>query len=123
MLLSGWQPVLVCTLRRVRLRLRHPWFLRVFGLRVAPSLSEMATGLFYAVKVQNLDLQELPLAKWTARAALDSRVRWRAVRNRTAAWCLMTDGRNLSCAMLTTQTVLRWPRYDPENICHVRGAV
>jgi endonuclease YncB( thermonuclease family) len=39
---------------------------------------------------------------------------------RTAAWCLMANGRNLSCAMLATQTVLRWPRYDPENICNVR---
>jgi endonuclease YncB( thermonuclease family) len=42
--------------------------------------------------------------------------------DRTAAWCLMANARNLSCAMLATQTVLRWPRYDPENICHVRGA-
>jgi endonuclease YncB( thermonuclease family) len=39
---------------------------------------------------------------------------------RTAAWCLLADGRNLSCSMMATQTVLRWPRYDPTNICHVK---
>lgn len=34
-----------------------------------------------------------------------------AGRNRTGAFCKMTDGRNLSCAMLATGTVARWDRY------------
>jgi endonuclease YncB( thermonuclease family) len=42
---------------------------------------------------------------------------------RTAAWCLLADGRNLSCSMMATQTVLRWPRYDPTNICHVKETI
>lgn len=31
--------------------------------------------------------------------------------NRTAAWCTLPDGRDLSCAMLRTGTVLIWRRY------------
>ena len=33
--------------------------------------------------------------------------------NRTGASCTMADGRNLSCAMLATGTVLRWDRFWP----------
>jgi len=40
---------------------------------------------------------------------------------RTAAWCLNTNSQNLSCEILATGTVLRWPSYDPENICNVRS--
>jgi endonuclease YncB( thermonuclease family) len=36
---------------------------------------------------------------------------------RTAAWCILADGRNLSCAMIASGTVVRWPRFDPDNIC------
>lgn len=37
---------------------------------------------------------------------------------RTGAFCRMADGRNLSCAMLATRTVLRWDRYwRPEWVC------
>lgn len=35
---------------------------------------------------------------------------------RTAAFCRMADGRNLSCAMLATGTVLRWDRFWPNTI-------
>lgn len=31
--------------------------------------------------------------------------------NRTGAFCLLADGRNLSCAMLATGTVVRWDRF------------
>ena len=31
--------------------------------------------------------------------------------NRTGAWCALPDGRDLSCAMVATGTVLRWARY------------
>lgn len=37
--------------------------------------------------------------------------------NRTAAWCVMADGRDLSCAMVATGTVLRWARYWRQHIC------
>jgi endonuclease YncB( thermonuclease family) len=37
--------------------------------------------------------------------------------NRTAAWCRMPDGRNLSCEMIASGTALRWPKYDPDNSC------
>ena len=36
--------------------------------------------------------------------------------SRTGAFCLMVDGRNLSCAMLATRTVLRWDRYWRRDI-------
>ena len=39
----------------------------------------------------------------------------RAGGNRTAAFCTLGDGRNLSCAMLATGTVLRWDRYWPRD--------
>lgn len=31
--------------------------------------------------------------------------------NRTGAFCLLADGRNLSCTMLATGTVVRWDRF------------
>ena len=31
--------------------------------------------------------------------------------NRTAAWCTLADGRDLSCAMISTGTVEIWVRY------------
>jgi endonuclease YncB( thermonuclease family) len=31
--------------------------------------------------------------------------------NRTAAWCTLADGRDLSCAAIATGTMLRWDRY------------
>lgn len=31
--------------------------------------------------------------------------------NRTAAWCRLPTGADLSCAMIRTRTVLRWDRY------------
>jgi len=34
--------------------------------------------------------------------------------SRTAAWCSLPNGRDLSCAMIATRTVVRWPRYDPQ---------
>tara|TARA_R110002094_G_scaffold190917_1_gene165472 strand:- start:2866 stop:3420 length:555 start_codon:yes stop_codon:yes gene_type:complete len=37
--------------------------------------------------------------------------------DRTAAWCLLADGRNVSCEMITSGTVLRWKTYDLENVC------
>ena len=36
---------------------------------------------------------------------------------RTAAWCTLPDGRNLSCAMVKTGTALRWARFDREGRC------
>lgn len=30
---------------------------------------------------------------------------------RTAAFCILPDGRNLSCAMLATKTVIRWRQF------------
>ena len=32
--------------------------------------------------------------------------------SRTAAWCSLSDGRDLSCAMVATRTVARWPQFD-----------
>lgn len=40
--------------------------------------------------------------------------------DRTAAWCLLPDGQNLSCAMIETRTAVRWVRYDPANLCRAR---
>lgn len=37
--------------------------------------------------------------------------------SRTAAWCSLPNGRDLSCAMVATGTALRWARYDPSNRC------
>lgn len=37
--------------------------------------------------------------------------------SRTAAWCKLPDGRDLSCAMIETRTAVRWLRYDPKNRC------
>jgi endonuclease YncB( thermonuclease family) len=37
--------------------------------------------------------------------------------NRTAAWCVLPDGRDLSCAMVRTGTVLRWDRYWRPHRC------
>lgn len=36
---------------------------------------------------------------------------------RTAAWCRLPDGRDLSCAMVATGTVLRWQRYWGDHLC------
>lgn len=43
--------------------------------------------------------------------ALKCRSAGDARHGRTAAWCTLPDGRNLSCAMLATKTVARWRRY------------
>lgn len=37
--------------------------------------------------------------------------------NRTGAWCTLADGRDLSCAMVATGTVLRWRRYWGNHRC------
>ncbi len=37
--------------------------------------------------------------------------------NRTGAWCTLADGRDLSCAMVATGTVLRWQRYWGNHRC------
>ena len=37
--------------------------------------------------------------------------------NRTGAWCTLPDGRDLSCAMVATGTVLRWERYWGNHRC------
>jgi endonuclease YncB( thermonuclease family) len=34
---------------------------------------------------------------------------------RTVGRCALPDGRDLSCAMIATRTVLRWPRHDREG--------
>jgi len=36
---------------------------------------------------------------------------------RTAAWCRLPSGADLSCAMIATGTVLRWDRYWRGNRC------
>ena len=41
--------------------------------------------------------------------------------DRTAAWCSSPGGRDLSCAMLASHTVLRWVRYDPADRCRAGG--
>lgn len=38
--------------------------------------------------------------------------------SRTAAWCTLADGRDLSCAMIATKMVLVWPRYWRDHRCH-----
>lgn len=38
--------------------------------------------------------------------------------SRTAAWCKLPDGRDLSCAMIKTGTAVRWSRYDRKNRCN-----
>lgn len=37
--------------------------------------------------------------------------------NRTAAWCRLPSGADLSCAMIRTRTVLRWDRYWKGPAC------
>jgi endonuclease YncB( thermonuclease family) len=37
--------------------------------------------------------------------------------NRTAAWCQLPSGADLSCAMIKTGTVLRWDRYWKGPAC------
>lgn len=37
--------------------------------------------------------------------------------NRTAAWCRLPTGSDLSCAMIRTGTVLRWDRYWKGPAC------
>lgn len=37
--------------------------------------------------------------------------------NRTAAWCRLPSGADLSCAMIKTGTVLRWDRYWKRPAC------
>ena len=37
--------------------------------------------------------------------------------NRTAAWCSLPDGRDLSCTLLATGTVARWERYWRDHRC------
>ena len=37
--------------------------------------------------------------------------------NRTAAWCRLPGGADLSCAMIRTRTVLRWDRYWTGPTC------
>ncbi len=37
--------------------------------------------------------------------------------NRTAAWCRLSSGADLSCAMIRTRTVLRWDRYWKGPAC------
>lgn len=41
--------------------------------------------------------------------------------DRTAAWCVFPGGKDLSCLMNSSGTVLRWPRYDPNDRCRQRG--
>ena len=36
---------------------------------------------------------------------------------RTAAWCSLPGGRDLSCAMVATSTVLKWDRYWQRHVC------
>lgn len=36
---------------------------------------------------------------------------------RTAAWCTLPGGKDLSCAMIKTRTVLRWNRYWQGPAC------
>lgn len=50
-------------------------------------------------------------------AALSCRSAGPAGGSRTAAWCVLADGRDLSCAMLRTGTVLRWDRYWRDHRC------
>lgn len=40
-----------------------------------------------------------------------------AGRNRTGAFCSLADGRDLSCAMMNSGTVLRWARYWGRRQC------
>jgi endonuclease YncB( thermonuclease family) len=37
--------------------------------------------------------------------------------NRTAAWGSLPSGRDMSCAMVATGTVLRWPRFWKSHSC------
>lgn len=37
--------------------------------------------------------------------------------SRTAAWCTLTSGQDLSCAMVGTGTVLRWERFWRDHRC------
>lgn len=37
--------------------------------------------------------------------------------NRTGAWCTLSNGADLSCAMLATGTVARWQRYWGDHRC------
>lgn len=36
---------------------------------------------------------------------------------RTAAWCTLSSGQDLSCAMVATGTVLKWDRYWKDHRC------
>ncbi len=48
---------------------------------------------------------------------LTCRSEGRAGGNRTAAWCRLPSGADLSCAMIKTGTVLRWDRYWKGPAC------
>jgi hypothetical protein len=48
---------------------------------------------------------------------LTCRSEGRAEGNRTAAWCRLPSGADLSCAMIRTRTVLRWDRYWKGPAC------
>ena len=48
---------------------------------------------------------------------LTCRSEGRAEGNRTAAWCRLPGGTDLSCAMIRTRTVLRWDRYWKGPAC------
>jgi hypothetical protein len=37
--------------------------------------------------------------------------------SRTAAWCTLPSGQDLSCAMVATGTVLKWDRYWQGHRC------
>ena len=52
-----------------------------------------------------------------AAAAMACRSTGSAGGSRTAAWCTLADGRDLSCAMLRTGTVLRWDRFWQAHRC------
>jgi endonuclease YncB( thermonuclease family) len=38
-----------------------------------------------------------------------------AGRDRTAAWCTLPDGRDLSCAVIASDAGARWAKYDPRR--------
>jgi endonuclease YncB( thermonuclease family) len=55
----------------------------------------------------------------TAAIAMGKRVvcvsKGSAGRDRTAAWCTLPDGRDLSCAVIVSGAGARWPKYDSQR--------
>lgn len=82
------------------------------GMAAASALVELLGGSRGAVRYHGSPFAHYRVAAPTMRCLSMGPAKG----NRTGASCTMADGRNLSCAMLATGTVLRWNRFWPANL-------